>query len=220
MVYSPEMTGLLSPRPHAVTGAALLAILTGCYWLVFGALFDELYREATPPHVRGRALAWLVFSVTLGVAIATSGVALLFRRNWGRIFALLLTAPCLLGCFSFIGPFFSLPARLWPPLLAPWIFPIAAAVAWTGLLAGQNVRMELLPPATIKIYVNLLAEGSGRSVDTKAVALGRNLFKLLPNGSYNQDEQHWEIVPGSVVRVIKKRRDGERYLLAVPLRPD
>lgn len=221
MIYSPEMKGLLSPRPGTVTGAALLAILTGCYWFLFAALVSEVYRETTLP--RGRILVWLVISVALGAAITISGAALLFRRNWGRILAMALAAPCELACLSYIEPLFSAPARLRSPLLAPWAFPITAAVAWVGLLARQNVRMELLPPAVVKIYVNLLAEGFPQALGTKAVqavALGNNLFKLLPTEDYNHGERHWEIVPGSIVRAIKQRRNGEQFLLAVPLSPD
>lgn len=214
------MRRLLSPRPRSVTGAAFLAILTGCYWFFWGAGFGEYYREADVLGRRGQILAWLVLSVTLGTAIVVCGFALLFRRNWGRVFALILAALCLLACFSFIGPFFSLPARLWPLLLTPWTFPIVAAIAWFGLLARQKVRMELLPPAIIKIYVNVRAEDSPHSVSTNAVSLGNDLFELLPNDSYNQSEQHWETAPGSVVRAVKQRRGGEPFLLAVPLRPD
>lgn len=220
MVYSPPMKGLLSPRPRSVTVAALLTILTGCYWFFWGALSGEAYRDADVLGRRGVILAWLALCVALGAAILVSGFALLFRRNWGRILALILAALCLLASFSFIAPFFSSPVRLWPYLLTPWTFPIAAAIAWFGLLARQKVRMELLPPAIVKICVKVLAENSPHSVSTKAISLGNDLFELLPNESYSGGEQHWKTAPGSVVHAIKQRRDGERYLLAVPLRPD
>ncbi len=102
-------------------------------------------------------------------------------------------------------------------MLAPYALPFSAAIVWLALLARKNVRTEFLPPAIVQIYVNLLDKGAPCSRPTQALALGDGLFELLPTEDYSPDDEHWEILPGSIVRGMEADRDGERYLSAVSL---
>jgi hypothetical protein len=40
-------------------------------------------------------------------------------------------------------------------------------------------------------------------------------FKLLPTGNYDPNDEHWEFVPGSIVRAKEVRNVDGTYLLAV-----
>jgi hypothetical protein len=74
-----------------------------------------------------------------------------------------------------------------------------------------------LPNQTVTIYVRLLDEGTPTSRPTKAVEVGLDSFKLLATPNYDPEDEHWEFLPGSVVRCEAREHDGERYLLAVGL---
>jgi hypothetical protein len=93
--------------------------------------------------------------------------------------------------------------------------PILAAITWLTLLAGKRIRIEFLPPAIVQIYVNLLDHRPPGSRPTQALALGNGIFELLPPDGFDPDVEHWEFRPGSIVRGMEARRDGEAYLLAV-----
>jgi hypothetical protein len=93
--------------------------------------------------------------------------------------------------------------------------PILAAIAWLALLARKRVRIEFLPPAIVRIYVNLLLDGPPSSRPTDALDLGNGLFELLPATGNDPEVEHWEFRPGSIVRGKEAHRDGETYLLAV-----
>jgi hypothetical protein len=68
--------------------------------------------------------------------------------------------------------------------------------------------------SVIEIYVRLLNEGTDVSRPTKGIVLSNGLFKLLPTDSYDPDDEHWEFVPGAIVRA-KEVVDGDRiYLVA------
>ena len=70
---------------------------------------------------------------------------------------------------------------------------------------------------TVTIYVRLLDEGTPTSRPTEAVKVGVDSFKLLATPNYGSEDEHWEFLPGSVVRCETRERHGERYLLAVSL---
>jgi hypothetical protein len=155
-----------------------------------------------------------VVLVCTSAATVIVGFGVLFRRNWARVLAIVLAGPWILfGCW-FLKPFLRLPA--FPgELIALYAFPILAAIAWLALLARKRVRIEFLPPAIVRIYVNLLLEGPPSSRPTQALDLGNGLFELLPATGNDPDVEHWEFRPGSIVRGKEAHRDGETYLLAV-----
>ncbi len=53
---------------------------------------------------------------------------------------------------------------------------------------------------TIKIYLNLLEEGSDTIRPIQAIDMGNGLFTLLPPQDYDPEDEKWEFLPGSVVR--------------------
>jgi len=66
----------------------------------------------------------------------------------------------------------------------------------------------------VEIFVRLLDEGTVVSRPTKGIVLGNDLFELLPTDNYDPDDEHWEFLPGSIVRA-KEALDGDRiYLVA------
>jgi len=69
--------------------------------------------------------------------------------------------------------------------------------------------------STVEIHVRLLDEGTECSRPTRGVSIGNGLFKLLPTENYNPDDEHWEFIPGSIVRVKEVRVNDGVYLLAV-----
>jgi hypothetical protein len=66
---------------------------------------------------------------------------------------------------------------------------------------------------TKMIYVRLLNEGTEVSRPTQAEDLGNGFFKLLPTSDYNPEDEAWEFLPGSVVKV-KKKNDKSDMLIA------
>lgn len=69
---------------------------------------------------------------------------------------------------------------------------------------------------TIEVYITLLEEGTDTIRPTQAENLGEGLYKLLPTPWYDPEDEIWEFVPGTVVKV-KKEKDfhGNGVLLAV-----
>jgi hypothetical protein len=67
----------------------------------------------------------------------------------------------------------------------------------------------------VEIHVRLLEEGTDCSRPTQGVDLGNGLFKLLPTNDYDVGDEHWEFVPGSIVRAKEVRGVDGIYLLAV-----
>jgi len=220
MVYSPQMSELLPPRSLAVTTAAVLAIVTGCYWLgviglsLWGMKLDSNYSGLPQKLI----VTWSVLGC-MSVGTVVVGFGLLLRRNWGRIFAILLAGPWVLFGWIFLKPFLWLRTSLVSDglFIALNALPIVAGIAWLALLTGKRVRSEFRPPPIVQIYVNLLNEGTPRSRPTQVLALGNGLFELLPAIDYDPDNEHWEFLPGSFVRGREAHRDGEPYLLAVSL---
>jgi hypothetical protein len=220
MLYLPEMNRLVSPRPRAVTAAALLALVTAAYWLVVCVFLLLMYRAENSHVLRKEAIFQMMITPgCLGLGGAVAAIALLFRRNWGRVLALALAVSGILFVLNFLKPLLRLPSSLIPPasFLALCVFPILTGIAILPLLAGKKVRTELLPPAVVLIYVNLLDEAAPRARPTQALALGAGLFELLPTGHHHAHDEHWEIKPGSVVRGVKSNHAGKPCLLAVVL---
>jgi hypothetical protein len=68
---------------------------------------------------------------------------------------------------------------------------------------------------TVTIYVRLLDEGTPTSRPTQAERVGADSFRLLATPNYDPADEHWEFLPGSIVRCEAREHDGESYLLAV-----
>ncbi len=73
---------------------------------------------------------------------------------------------------------------------------------------------------TVTVYVRLLDEGTPTSRPTNAVKVGIDSFTLLATPNYDPEDEHWEFLPGTVVRCEAREHNGERYLLAVGLSAD
>ncbi len=68
----------------------------------------------------------------------------------------------------------------------------------------------------VKIYIQLLGEGSAAARGTQAKRLGKEFYEVLPIPNYNPQDEIWEFPPGSIVRGEKvKNANGEEILLAV-----
>lgn len=68
----------------------------------------------------------------------------------------------------------------------------------------------------VTIFVQLLEEGTFCTRPTKAISLGKGLFRLLPAPNYDPEDEIWEFLPGSVVRMkTRKSASGETCPLAV-----
>ena len=68
----------------------------------------------------------------------------------------------------------------------------------------------------VEIYVRLLDEGTPCSRPTQALVLGNGLFRLLPTKDYDPEDEHWELLPGAIVRGKELHDAGRSYLMAVP----
>lgn len=67
----------------------------------------------------------------------------------------------------------------------------------------------------ITVYLNLLEEGTPTWRPTEAVDLGNGLYKLLPTDNYDPEDEIWEFLPGSIVKIKSAKTDeGEEVLLA------
>jgi hypothetical protein len=216
------MHDLNPPRSLSVTVAAVLAIITGCVWLLLsvGMVFFE-HLEVGRYAVNWQiVMAVIVFVGCMSVCTLIGGFGVFFRRNWGRTLLIILAGTWIVFGFWSLRPFLWLPASLVHygffvlSTLLIFVLPTLAAIGWLVLLIRKKVRVEFLPPAMVQIYVNLLNEGTPCARPTQALILGNGLFELLPTGGYDPNVEHWEFRPGSIVRGKETRGDGERYLLA------
>ena len=57
----------------------------------------------------------------------------------------------------------------------------------------------------IKIYVELLDEGTETWRKAQAVALPNGLFKLLEPENYDPEDEQWPFLPGSEVRLVEAK---------------
>lgn len=70
---------------------------------------------------------------------------------------------------------------------------------------------------TIKVFVELLEEGTPTLRGTQAIPLGDDLYKLLPTDRYNPESEIWQFLPGSIVRAKEKINFGKNILIAYEL---
>jgi hypothetical protein len=65
------------------------------------------------------------------------------------------------------------------------------------------------------IYVELMDEGSPVMRPTKGEEVEAGIYRLLPTPDYDPVDEHWEFLPGSIVRCFpKKLQNGEEILVA------
>ena len=68
--------------------------------------------------------------------------------------------------------------------------------------------------STSPIYIHLLDEGTTVVRPTQGVPLGSGVYRVLPTADYDPDDEHWQFPPGSIVRCVMERREGEDVLVA------
>lgn len=82
--------------------------------------------------------------------------------------------------------------------------------------------MHIIPTNTdpVTVYVELLDEGIRCVRPTLAVLRGDDEYLLMATPGYDADDEHWEVLPGSIVRIQKELWDGKSLLVArAPRRP-
>ena len=67
----------------------------------------------------------------------------------------------------------------------------------------------------VTIYIRLLDEGVDVFRPTSAEPVDESLFRVLPTGNYDPNDEKWEFVPGSIVRCDKQTLSGEQVLVAM-----
>lgn len=68
--------------------------------------------------------------------------------------------------------------------------------------------------STSTIYVHLLDEGTTVVRPTQGAPLGDDVYRILPTPDYDPDDEHWQFPPGSIVRCVVEKRDGDEILVA------
>lgn len=63
------------------------------------------------------------------------------------------------------------------------------------------------------VYVALLNEGTPVWRPTRAVDLGKGLYRLLPTDDYDSADEEWEFLPGTIVKCALETREGEKILV-------
>ena len=74
--------------------------------------------------------------------------------------------------------------------------------------------------AIAEIHVRLPDEGTDCSRPTRGVVVGNELFKFLPTDEYDPNDEQWEFLPGSIVRVQGVRHPDAILLLDVAQESD
>lgn len=70
---------------------------------------------------------------------------------------------------------------------------------------------------TTTVYVRLLDEGTDVFRPTEAEQRPDGNYKLLPTRDYDPDDEHWEFLPGQVVRCERTKLHGGERLVAIAL---
>ena len=70
------------------------------------------------------------------------------------------------------------------------------------------------------IYIRLLNEGTEVLRPTEVEELQDGVFKLRPTPDYDPEDEHWEFSPGSLVRGVIRKLEGETVLVAVDMNYD
>jgi hypothetical protein len=67
------------------------------------------------------------------------------------------------------------------------------------------------------VYVRLLDEGTDVFRPTLADGTSDGFYKLRPTENYDSDDEHWEFLPGQIVRCQLIKLHGGERLVAVEL---
>ncbi len=71
-------------------------------------------------------------------------------------------------------------------------------------------------PEIVKVYIKLPEEETPCARGTDAIPMGGGLYQILSTPYFNPEDEVWEFLPGSIVRVERKTSgNGEEILLAV-----
>ena len=65
------------------------------------------------------------------------------------------------------------------------------------------------------IYLQLLGEGTTVYRPVPASKLSEGLYKISENEIFDPDDEEWEFLPGTVVKVEQRILEGETVLVAV-----
>jgi len=68
--------------------------------------------------------------------------------------------------------------------------------------------------STSTIYVHLLNEGTAVVRPTQGAPLGSDVYRILPTPDYDPGDEQWQFPPGSIVRCVREKRDGDEILVA------
>lgn len=70
---------------------------------------------------------------------------------------------------------------------------------------------------TTLVYIHLLNEGTDVWRPTQGIALGEDIYEILPTPEYDSDDENWEFPPGSLVKCVKQTKDDHQILVATSL---
>lgn len=64
------------------------------------------------------------------------------------------------------------------------------------------------------IYIHLIDDGTTVVRPTQGAPLGNNLYRVLAPSDYNPTDEHWQFPPGSIVRCVTEKWNGDDVLVA------
>lgn len=65
------------------------------------------------------------------------------------------------------------------------------------------------------IYIKLLGEGTIVYRPVPAIEIGKNIYQLKGEEIFDPDDEEWEFLPGTKVKVKQKKLEGKKVLLAI-----
>ncbi len=68
------------------------------------------------------------------------------------------------------------------------------------------------------IYIQLLGEGTIVHRPVPAIEIGDYIYQLKGEEIFDPDDEEWEFLPGTKVKVEQKELEGERVLVAIEKR--
>lgn len=68
--------------------------------------------------------------------------------------------------------------------------------------------------STKTVYVELLDEGTKVVRPTQARVLSNNVYQLRATPDYDPNDEHWEFLPGTIVRCAIEVWNGDEILVA------
>ena len=68
--------------------------------------------------------------------------------------------------------------------------------------------MNTTTDTTQEVHVFLPEEAVDTWRPTQAIVVGEGLYRLLPTPDYDPEDEVWEFLPGTIVRVVEKKLNG------------